>query len=123
MLTANNKIFESQSAANGQWRDINNWTALSIHLKGLEGNVWVEVSNDPACLKDNTMKGVPVTKNLASNTNVNPDDATDQADTAFSADGQAMWSPSCLVWAYVRICKDSTAQTKTTTAFLFGQQG
>lgn len=124
MLTANNQIFSSQNAANGLWRNVNNWSAFSIHLKGLEGNVWIEVCNDPACLSDATIVGVPVTGNLAVKTNTNPADGTDEADTAFTADGtQAMWSPSCLVWNFVRVCKDATTQTKVTAAFLFGQQG
>lgn len=123
MLTANNQILSTTLAANGAWRDVNNWTAFSIHVKGLEGNVWVEVCNDPACMSDNTIVGVPVTGNLAIKT-TNPADSTDQADTAFTADGtQAMWSPSCLVWNYVRVCKDATAQTVLTSAYIFGQQG
>lgn len=131
MLTANNLIFDStDAAANGGWRNVNNWTAFSIHVKGLEGNVWVEVCNDPACLTTPSMSGVPITGNLADKTastgyqsNPNPADTTDQADTVFTTDGtQAMWSPACLVWNFVRVCKTGGSGART-QAFLFGQQG
>jgi hypothetical protein len=259
MLTANNTIFSSKNALNGPWRNVNNWTAFSIHVTGLEGNVWIEVSNDPNALTngsnvigapatpvlsqytptaDQHILGVPVdttyyvkttylsaagtsladsgnstststivgettasseasllvkagnllsvaspaqdaaglatawgvyvstasgqetlqmklgisqtynlwamdtnlkappsvdtsgspsagviiTGNLATHAANPTNDILPQSDLAFSNDGaQAMWSPSCLVWNYVRVCKDTTSQTKVTTAFLFGQ--
>jgi len=52
MQVANNLIFSSQSAADGQWRNINNFMAYSVYFTGLEGNVWVEVSNDPSVMTD-----------------------------------------------------------------------
>lgn len=54
MLTANNTIFSSTAAANGAWRNIGNWTNLSLQINGLESNVWVEVSNDPSVLSNST---------------------------------------------------------------------
>ena len=36
---------------------------------------------------------------------------------------QAIWTPSCLVYNFIRVCKDTSTQTLTTKAYLFGQQG
>jgi hypothetical protein len=33
----------------------------------------------------------------------------------------AIINPSSLSWNYIRVCKDGTANTKVTTAYLFGQ--
>ena len=35
----------------------------------------------------------------------------------------AIINPSGIIWNFIRVCKDTTAQTKVTTAYLFGQQG
>ena len=59
MLTANNTIFSSQNALNGQWRNIQNWVAFSLQINGLEGNVWVEVSNDPNVVTDGANISAP----------------------------------------------------------------
>ncbi len=59
MQTANNLIFNSTVAANGVWRNINNWVNLSLQINGLEGNVWVEVSNDPNVLIDGATIAAP----------------------------------------------------------------
>lgn len=93
MLTANNQIFSSQTAQSGAWRNIQNWINFSLHITGLEGNVWVEVSNDPNVLtnganisapaapvltqytptSDNHLSGVPVdTTYFVKNTYVTP---------------------------------------------------
>jgi hypothetical protein len=63
--------------------------------------------------------------------NVTPPDVitasgTTLDETALIYDGtthQAIWTPSCLVYNYVRVCKDTTTQVLTTKAYLFGQQG
>lgn len=60
MLAINNKIFDSAAAANGLWRNISNLGAYSLHFRGLEGNVWVEVSNDPNVLTNGTVISAPV---------------------------------------------------------------
>ena len=149
MQSANNTIFDSKAAASGAWRDINNFTALSIHLIGLEAgsDTWIEVSNNPNVLKnqpglyvpgyfapsgevpvtaDPAVNGVPITGNLAAYSSYSPpvpNDSGDEQDISFSADGtQAMWSPSCLIWNFVRVVKTGGGSAET-TAFLFGQIG
>lgn len=47
MQIKNIKIFDSTVAADGAWIDISNCVALSVSFTGLEGHVWLEVSNDP----------------------------------------------------------------------------
>lgn len=47
MQIKNIKIFDSTTAADGAWIDISNLVAMSVSFTGLEGKVWVEVSNDP----------------------------------------------------------------------------
>jgi len=59
MLTANNTIFSSQAAANGVWRNIQNWINFSLEVTGVEGNVWVEVSNDPNVMTDGATISAP----------------------------------------------------------------
>ena len=53
MQIKNIKIFDSTNAADGSWIDISNLVALSVQAVGLEGKVWVEVSNDPLVNIDN----------------------------------------------------------------------
>ena len=123
MLSVNNLIFDSTAAADGAWRKIDNWIALSIHIIGLEGDVWVEVSNNPACDINTTTSaataGVPLIGNLV--TLSPPTD--DELSVAYSGDGlQAMISPSCLVWQYIRVRKTGGGIVET-KAYLFGQVG
>jgi hypothetical protein len=59
MLSVSNTIFSSQAALNGVWRDINDWFNLSLHITGLEGNVWCEVSNDPNVLTNGAVISAP----------------------------------------------------------------
>jgi hypothetical protein len=59
MLTANNTIFSSEAALNGAWRNIQNWINFSLQVTGIEGNVWVEVSNDPNVLTDGATISAP----------------------------------------------------------------
>ena len=59
MLTANNLLFSSQAALNGPWRNIQNWINFSLQVTGLEGNVWVEVSNDPSVMTDGANISAP----------------------------------------------------------------
>jgi len=61
MQTANNTIFSSQAALSGAWRNINNWFNFSLHITGLEGNVWVEASNDPTVMTDGPTISAPGT--------------------------------------------------------------
>jgi hypothetical protein len=243
MLTSNNPLFSSQAAANGVWRNISNFFSTSIHVTGLEGNVWIEVSNDPNVLTNGATISAPATPvlsqytpsngvaGIAANTTyyvkttfITPGGGETTASTEASllvtagnllvvaspakdtggfataynvyvstttgsetkqtsdakpigqpfilyglssgivvpgantsgspasgisitgnlaagsfavpgpaaafnqiqiviANGQAMINPSGAVWNYMRVCKDSTANTKLTSAFLFGQQG
>jgi len=48
MQTVTNLLLDSTLAKAGGWRDINNFVGFSVHGINLEGNVWVELSNDPA---------------------------------------------------------------------------
>jgi hypothetical protein len=64
MLTANNLIFNSQNAANGVWRDISIWQCYSIHITGIEGHVWIEVSNDPTVMTDGANIAAPLIPTL-----------------------------------------------------------
>ena len=147
MQTANNLIFDSSAAVAGQWRDINNFTALSVHIIGLEvsSDTWIEVSNNPNVLLNqpglvfpgyNTpdslvpvtsapgISGVPITGNLAGHASYSPPvsgDSGDEQDISFSSDGtQCMWSPSCLIWNYIRVVKTGGGSSET-KAYLFGQ--
>ncbi len=134
MLSVNNAILQTTAAANGAWRKIDDWTSLSVHVIGLEAgsDVWIEVSNNPLCdpvlsaATSPTTAGVPITGNLAANTVYSPPvtgDSGDEQDISFSADGtQAMWSPSCLIWNFIRACKSGGGSVQT-TAYLFGQIG
>ena len=54
MQIKNIQVFSSKNAQNGNWIDISNLVAFSIELENLEGNVWIEVSNDPNVNIDNT---------------------------------------------------------------------
>ena len=65
MITANNTIFSSQAALNGAWRNINNFIGLSLHLTGIEGNVWIEAANDPNITTDGTNISAPPTPILS----------------------------------------------------------
>jgi hypothetical protein len=40
-----------------------------------------------------------------------------------STTAQAIWTPSCLVYNYIRVCKSADTQVLTTNAYLFGQLG
>ena len=59
MLVAQNTIFSSQAALNGTWRNISNFFNFSIQLTGLEGNVWLEASNDPSVMTDGSTISAP----------------------------------------------------------------
>lgn len=132
-------IFQSAPALMGQWFNIENFSALSVHLINLEAasDTWIEVSNNPLCdplynpsvlsppSGSWTIDGVPITGNLAGHASYSPPvtgDSGDEQDISFSSDGsQAMWSPSCLIWSYIRVNKTGGASADETTAFLFGQ--
>lgn len=113
MLPVNNLIFDSTSAADGAWRNVSNFVSISIQISGAEGHVWVEATNNP----DLTQAGVNVSGNLPSSPS-----GTDEIAIIVSGTN-VLWSPSCLVWNWVRVRKDATAETLETKAFLFGQNG
>ncbi len=53
MNVRNIQIFSSTTAANGAWQDISNLVSLSVQVQNYtDGNVWVEVSNDPNVTTD-----------------------------------------------------------------------
>jgi hypothetical protein len=52
MLVSNNTIFSSTLAADGAWRNISNFLQFSVQVTGVEGTVWIEVSNDPNVMTD-----------------------------------------------------------------------
>jgi hypothetical protein len=53
------KIFDSTIAADGAWIDVSNLVALSIQVNNIEGNTWIEVSNDPNVNYDGAAIGPP----------------------------------------------------------------
>jgi len=146
MQPRTNKIFDSSVAAAGAWANISNLVGLSIHIVGLESgsNTYIEVSNNPYNLANPPesyilgyttpfptvtsppISGVPITGDLTDHATYSPPvsgDVSEEVDVAFSADGsQCMWSPSCLVWNWVRVVKTSGG-SKETIAWLFGQNG
>jgi hypothetical protein len=131
MLGPNLTIFDSTAALDGRWYKIANYSALSVHLMGLEAScaIWIEVSNNPendpnyGSSPPITTAGVPVAWITTGGITSPPTNITDEADLAYSLDGtQAMWSPSCLVWNYIRVCKSSSGTpVDETVAQLFGQ--
>ena len=127
MLAPRIKAFDSKVAADGAWQKIANYSALSVHVEGLEGDVWVEVSNDPDA--DPTYvggsppvsppEGCDITGNLISGGT--PPAQVEMMSIAYSRDGtQVMVSPSCLAWNYLRVRKTGGGSVET-VAWLFGQ--
>lgn len=115
MQIVNNTILDSTPAKVGDWRNISNFVALSVHLTGLEGAVTVEVSNDP-----DAATGIAITPDL---TLGNPLLAlTDEIAIFYDGAGGAMVNPSCLAWNFIRVKKVGGGSVET-KAFLFGQNG
>jgi hypothetical protein len=117
MQIVNNKIFDSTDNAFGEWRNISNFIALSIHVIGLEHSVYIEASNsntDPGV----GGAGVKITGDLG-NSDVSLSD-----EIAIFYDGSgAMVNPSCLAWNWIRVTKPGGSASVQTQAFLFGQNG
>jgi hypothetical protein len=65
MQIVQNTIFDSTVAATGAWRNISNFVALSVQLTGLEGDVYVEVSNDPNILTDGPAIAAPAAPTIS----------------------------------------------------------
>jgi hypothetical protein len=125
MQIVNNKIFDSFNAANGAWRNINNFVALSVHVIGLtngDSTVAIEVSNNPAVLTDDTIHGIVITDDLSSGAASYADDILVSYDNPLGPSTVVMVNPCCLAWNYIRVVKsgDGSAQTQ---AWLFGQIG
>jgi hypothetical protein len=137
MLGKNNLIFDSIPALVGTWAAVYNYSALSINILGVDpaADTWIEVSNNPLCdpIKyagtNKTVYGVPVTGNLGAAGS--PPDVSEEADIRFALYGpggptdtthgyMCMWSPSCLIWNYIRLVKTGTSSIET-QAWLFGQ--
>ena len=125
MTIVDNDILSTTGTANGTWQNIGNYTALSVHVvaaNGLDGDVWIEVSNNPACdpvyssSTSASTSGVPLTGNLSEGPPETPEEMSILWDSGVT---QCMVSPSCLNWKYLRACKkDGSNQTD---AYLFGQ--
>ena len=133
MLSVNNTILDSKPAADGGWRNVNDWMSMSIHVVGLEAgaDTWIEVSNDPDCdpnlAATPVPTGVPITGNLCTPAGglSGTGDVQAMIDVVFGSGdsaGQAMWSPACLYWNFVRVRKTGGGAT-TTIAYIFGQVG
>lgn len=120
MLPVNNLIFDSTVAADGDWRNVSNLTALSVYLTGVETMVWIEASNDPSIVGDTPSgnAGIDVSGDLSS-----PSGSSEIAVIYDGTAKTALWAPSCLVWNWIRVRKDSASETLETKAFLFGQNG
>src|SRR5208337_2442504 len=54
MQTVNNLLLDSTVAADGKWRNISNFVSFSVHGVNLENVVWIEISNDPNVMIDNS---------------------------------------------------------------------
>jgi len=113
----------TKAAANGAWTWIGNWSAFSVHITGLEGDVWVEVSNDPAA-NPNSYGSPPTVPDGVSVSGIlsgTPPTNDKAINISYSTDGsQAMVSPSALVWEWLRVCKSGGGSTLT-VAHLMGQ--
>lgn len=122
MLPVNNLIFDSTVAADGAWRNVSNFTSISIQIIGAEDVVWIEATNDPTVVGDTPSgnAGVNVSGSLPSGS---PTPLATGEITIFVSGGNILWSPSCLVWNYVRVRKDNVTQSVQTKAYLFGQNG
>lgn len=61
MQIKNIQIFNvaAGSALDGAWIDVSNLVALSVQVNGIEGNTWIEVSNDPNVNYDGPAIGPP----------------------------------------------------------------
>lgn len=124
----NNLIFDSTNAADGAWRNISNFQTVSIHITGVEANVWVEVSNEQDPNNPDRSEG-PIAPpahaglNASGNLPGSPISADEIAVIVDNTTHQAVWAPSCLVWNWVRVRKSNTTQALETKAYLFGQNG
>lgn len=116
----NNLIFDSTVAADGEWRNVSNFIALSVYLTGTESNVWIEGSNDPSIVGDTPSgnAGINISGDLSS-----PSPLSEIAVFVDVVAQTALWSPSCLVWNWIRVRKDASFEGTETKAFLFGQNG
>jgi hypothetical protein len=59
MQPVNDIMFSSTNALDGSWYKISNLVAFSIQITGLEGNVWIEASNDPNVNSDGPTISAP----------------------------------------------------------------
>lgn len=59
MQIKNILIFDSTNAADGAWIDVSNLVGLSVQVNNIEGNVWLEFSNDPNVNFDGAAIGAP----------------------------------------------------------------
>jgi hypothetical protein len=125
MIIKHLTALDTKAAADGTWTWVGNWSAMSVHIVGLEGDVWVEVSNDPAAdparyaSPPTIPEGCDITGNLTSGGS--PPAIVEEVSIAYSRDGtQVMVSPSALVWKWLRVCKSGGGATDT-VAYLMGQ--
>jgi hypothetical protein len=74
MQTINNTIFSSTAPADGAWRNISNFVAMSVQISTTSagapsafdaGNVWIELSNDPNVLLDGATIAAPSAPTLS----------------------------------------------------------
>lgn len=140
MIAPNNLIFTSIPAAAGLWAACYNYSALSIHLLGLDAtsNTWIEVSNNPLCDPRKypttcaAVYGVPITGNLAAGGPTATGNENDEVNCCFTTYGpggpsdsthgtMCVFSPSCLIWNYIRVVKTGGSGGLLTQAWLMGQ--
>ena len=126
MIIKHLTALDTKAAADGTWTWVGDWSAMSVHIVGLEGDVWVEVSNDPAAdparyaSPPTVPEGCDITGNLAGSSPPFPPEGK-SINVSYSRDGtQAMVSPSALVWKWLRVCKSGGGSVET-VAYLMGQ--
>ena len=113
MQVVNNLILDTVGALDGDWRNISNFIALSIHVVGLDADTYIEASNDPA-----SASGVRITGNIG----LGDPSLTDEIAIFYGPVNTVMVNPSCLAWNYIRVTKGAGGAVET-KAWLFGQNG
>jgi len=135
LLTVASPVKDSGGYANG-WNTYIGTTSGGESLQNIGGRIIqpLELGQTFVLSAFNmSSQTLPPTVNTSgtptSGINVTPPDVTtagaqniDMTELIYDSVGhKAIWTPSCLVFRSIRVCKDATSQTMTTNAFLFSQ--